>query len=45
MLRGMKGYQLTPDDMEFLRMMLEEKMVANLKVAAVAGFVVSLVPK
>lgn len=36
MLRGMTGYQLTPEDMEFLKMMLEEKMVAKLKVAAVA---------
>lgn len=36
MLRGMTGYQLTPEDMEFLKTMLEEKMVAKLKVAAVA---------
>lgn len=45
MLRGMKGYQLTPEDIEFLKTMLEEKMVANLKVAAVAVFVISLVPR
>lgn len=41
----MKGYQLTPEDMEFLKTMLEEKMVANLKVAVVTVFVVPLVPK
>lgn len=42
MLRGMKGYQLTPEDLEFLKTMLEEKIVSDLKVAAVAVFVVSL---
>lgn len=44
MLRGMTGYQLTPEDMDFLQTMLEEKMVTKLKVAAAAA-VASLLPK
>lgn len=44
MLRGMTGYQLTPEDVDFLQTMLEEKMVTKLKVAAAAA-VASLLPK
>lgn len=32
MLRGMKGYQLTPGDLEFIQKMQEEKLIAKLKV-------------
>lgn len=32
MLRGMKGYQLTPGDLEFIQKMQEEKLITKLKV-------------
>lgn len=38
MLRGMKGYQLTPSDLEFIQKMQEEKLIAKLKVVLLAGF-------
>lgn len=32
MLKGMKGYQLTPSDLEFIRTMQEDKLIRKLQV-------------
>lgn len=32
MLKGMKGYQLTESDLEFIKKMQEEKLLKNLQV-------------
>lgn len=32
MLKGMKGYQLTPSDLEFIRTMQEDKLLRTLQV-------------